>query len=77
MASEALGVKIRYYKYQFRFIHILSRVMWAVYAHYVGLCHPIRLHTMIPSLDLYGSLGGEALSGPILGATVLMLAPEL
>lgn len=80
MASEALGVNTRYYKiYSFVLSTFLAGLCGAVYAHYVSFVSPDTF-THDDSITLICMVvlgGGGTFLGPILGATVLMLAPEL
>ncbi|NLI71081.1 MAG: branched-chain amino acid ABC transporter permease [Firmicutes bacterium] len=80
MAAEALGVNTRYYKiYSFVLSTFLAGLCGAVYAHYVSFVSPDTFthDDSITFLCMVVLGGGGTFFGPILGAAVLTLAPEL
>jgi len=80
MAAEALGVDTRYYKvYAFVISTFWAGVCGAAYAHYMTFVSPDSFtqadSTTILCMVILG--GSGTLFGPVIGASVLALAPEL
>ncbi|MCR4398889.1 MAG: branched-chain amino acid ABC transporter permease [Firmicutes bacterium] len=80
MAAEALGVNTRYYKiYSFVVSTFWAGVSGALYAHYVTFVSPDSFtqadSTSILCMVVVGGAG--TLLGPVIGAAVLVVAPEV
>ncbi|MGE5541899.1 MAG: branched-chain amino acid ABC transporter permease, partial [Bacillota bacterium] len=80
MAAEALGVDTRYFKiYSFVMSTFWAGLCGAIYAHYVTFVSPDSFtqadSTSILCMAVVGGLG--TMFGPVIGAFVLSLAPEM
>ncbi len=80
MAAEALGVNTRYFKiYSFVMSTFWAGLCGGIYAHYVTFVSPDSFtqadSTSILCMAVVGGLG--TLFGPVVGAFILSLAPEM